>query len=125
MKKFLLVLSWGLAGLLIGCGQAKTKVDVEALTPAFSSASATTQERIRSAAAAVSANDYAAALAPLNAVIAKGSLTPEQKDALSVFLTAMQRVVAESPSGYSLEVDRGLSDLVGRLHGFEDVRRWR
>ncbi len=110
-----------LAFVVTACGPGKSAVDPAPLTPAFASASADLQGQVSSAVTAISGNDFAAALGPLNAIISKGKLSQEQKDALATVLTDMQKVVAENQDQYTMEVYGGLSDLVGQLHNYGQI----
>ena len=123
MKKFLSYGVLALVCLLVACGSGSSSVDPTVLTGAFGSADADQQAQVSSIVSAVQGNDFAGALAPLNAVVSKGKLSAEQRDALSTVITEMQRVVSENQDSYTMEVYTGLSDLVGKLHEFGTIRR--
>ena len=116
MRFFLSTCCLLLVCLGVACGPGKTQVDASSLTGAFGDASPEIQGHISSVVSAVSANDYEAALGPLQAVI-KNKLSPEQTSALTALLADMQRVVVENQDDFSMDVYNGLSDLVGTLAG--------
>ncbi len=117
---WILFLSFVVSGGLLGCGPT-SKVDTKKLAQSFQGAPG--KGDVDQVVAAIDAGDFAKASPILKKVIKAGSLSPEQKEAITSAVAGMQMIASQDPNKYPINVYQGLSDLIAYLEGQEPVAR--